>query len=283
LKKKCMNHPSVLGVTRRGFYTDVQAVGILNLRNSLDHLGPRSVQLSVLLHRDQPEQTPDEDAAFREIFASPAVRHWSQLELQKVRLTGELARQMSEPGNLIKLETLSVTDGANDDAVRTLCVASLPRLTGLGIHEVWRRYMNDWTPSLLTPAAVHALAESPLLARLQWLSLWGDWLGDDELRALAASSQITALRELYVWPRPDSWLGLRALLDSPNLANLKVLNLSRINLTSEMAALLAQPQTLPSLVLVHFNYKEPKKHLALLRQRFGDELVQGPVEDGYGY
>ena len=286
LRKQCMSIPGIPGVTRRGFFSSIQAVGIHNLRNSLDRLGPRSVQLSVLLHRDQAGQTPEEDAAFRAIFASSSVQHWTQLEMQKVLLTDELVRSMSVPGNLTGLEILSISDGANDDAVRELAQIGLPQLTGLGIHEVWRRpprgFAEGWAPSLLTPAAVFALAGSPLLARLEWLSLWGDWLGDDELRALAESPRVTALRELYVWPRRDSWVGLQALLESPNLAGLKILNLSRISLTPEIVALLVRPEILPGLIQMHVNYDEPEEHQTLLRRRFGEELIEGPLEDSQG-
>jgi hypothetical protein len=193
---------------------------------------------------------------------------------------------MSEPGNLTGLEFLCISDGADDDAVGALGEVNLPCLMGLGIHEVWRRvprgYTEGWAPSLLTPAAVHALADSSLLSQLRYLSLWGDWLGDDELQALARSPRVAGLDILYVWPRENSWAGLGALIESPHLAGLKRLNCSRIELTREMAELLARPDVLPALVQLDISYEETEEHRALLAGRFGDALVEGPLEDSQG-
>jgi uncharacterized protein (TIGR02996 family) len=287
LKRRCMAVPGVhIGLTNRGFFSDVQVVGLFALRDSLEALGPRSVRLSVLVARQEPDQTPEEDAAFREIFASPWVRHWSLLEMQMVRVTADQVRAMSGPGNLTGLELLCIRDGADDGAIRALGEVQWPRLACLAIHEVWRRpplgYAEAWAPLLLTPAAVHALADSPLLSRLEYLSLWGDWLGDDELLALARSPRVAGLKFLYPWPRRDSWAGLRGLLESPHLAGLTHLNLSRIKLAPDLAALLARPEVLPGLTYLDISFEEPAEHRTVLAGRFGDRLREGPGEDSQG-
>src|SRR5262249_4472157 len=98
-----------------------------------------------------------------EIFASPWVRQWVALETHNLRLTAERVRWMTGPGNLTDLESLCISDGADDDAVWALCKADLPRLKELAIHEVMRR--TGWDDPLLTPAVVPSLALFPMMSR----------------------------------------------------------------------------------------------------------------------
>src|SRR6516164_11630700 len=108
---------------------------------------------------------------------------------------------MIEPDNLTGLVALSVTDGADDDAVRVLCQAHLPQLNMLAIQEVRRSCGEE---SLLTTASVHTLLDSPLMERLEGLLLLVHWRVDDALRALAESSRTAGLKSLLILPKPNS-------------------------------------------------------------------------------
>jgi uncharacterized protein (TIGR02996 family) len=276
----------ILSPTRRGFHADIQA-GVFALRAGLDRLGPYAPRPSVLLSgHGRDEQAAEEEAAgggpdrlgaaLGELFASPWVRQWGALEFFGPRLTAERVRAIFAPGNLTGLDLLGFSGGADDGAVRALTGAALPRLTALGLHEVRGR-----DEPLLTPAAVSVLAASPLLARLRHLSLWGEWVTEDGLRALAGSPRAAGLRSLYVWPRHPSAAGLRVLLRSPHLAGLRRLDLSRVALDPGTVALLARPDILPGLSHVVVSSVQSAE-LAGLARRFGAGLVEGPAEDWLG-
>ena len=281
--------PGVLRGTHRGFLSSVQA-GVFALRDGIRRLGPYTSQLFVLLHGDSGADKEAEaefarggpdglGAALGDLFASEWVREWAELQMLHVRLTEERVRSMTQPGNLCGLKGWVITDGADDGAVRSLASAKLPELKGLAIHEVMRR--AGWDDPLLTPDVVRVLVGSPLLARLEVLSLWGDWLGDEEMQLLAASPGIAGLKSLYVWPRQDSVAGLRALVSSPHLAGLTHLNLSRIAIDPQIVSLLAQRDVLPSLRELDINFEDVCFRDVLL-PRFGDGLLVGSVEDSHG-
>jgi uncharacterized protein (TIGR02996 family) len=278
-----VHDPRILSPTRRGFH-DYLMASVFALRAGLDRLGPYAPRLCVLLGADRAEEKAAEEeaerggpdrvgAALREIFASPWVRHWDALECQSLRLTAERVRALLAPGNLTSLEGLGFAGGADDDAVRVLAQADLPRLTTLAVQEV--RLRDD---PLLTPAALVALAGSPLLGRLQHLDLFGDWVEDDGLGALAGSPRAAGLKSLYLAPRPESAAGVRVLLASPHLAGLTHLELPLFPLDPETVALLARPDVLPCLSTLVVPDEETAD-LTALRRRFGDGLVGGSAED----
>jgi uncharacterized protein (TIGR02996 family) len=263
--------------------------GVLALRDAIDRLGPYAPQPFVLLSGDIPRDTeaeaelapggPDRvGVALRELFGSRWVREWFELQVQSVRLTEERVRWMTGPGNLTGLEALSVKDGADDGAVRALCQADLPRVHTLAIQEV-RRSLGE--PSLLSTATVLALLDSPLMARLEALILFGYWLEDDGLRALAESSRLAGLKSLFVWPRPNCSAGVRAILESPHLAWLTRLDLSGIALGPEMVALLGRPDVLPGLRTLIIAFDDAS-YRDLLLPRFGEELSVGSDEEPQG-
>jgi uncharacterized protein (TIGR02996 family) len=261
--------------------------GVLALRDAIDRLGPYAPQPFVFLSGNrQPHNEAEAElaqggpdrigVALRELFGSRWVREWFELQLDSIRLTEERIRWMTGPGNLTGLEVLSVKDGADDDAVRALCQADLPRLHTLAIQEVRRGAGGE--PSLLTTATVLALLDSPLLARLEGLILFGYWLEDDGLLALAESSRVAGLKSLFVWPQTNSSAGVRALLKSPHLAGLTRLDLSGSALDPEMVALLKRPDLLPNLrrLIIAFN---DVSYRNLLRPRFGEGLFAGSDQE----
>lgn len=263
--------------TQRGFHSSIMT-GVLALRAGLDRLGPYAPRPTVLISAngaaDQAARAeaasggPDRLAgAFREIFASPWVRSWDSLELQSIRLTADWVRWLTEPRNLTGLRQLVFAGGLDDDAVRVLAGADLPRLRVLAVHEVRER-----DGAVLTPAAVAALGRSPLLARVEHLSLMGEWIGDAGLRALAESPRLTGLKHLHLWTRDHTPAGLRALFASPHLAGLKRLDIPWLELNPRTAAVLARPETLPALTRLNVRLRRGAGRTALAR-RFGDGLV----------
>jgi hypothetical protein len=125
--------------------------------------------------------------------------------------------------------------------------------------------------ALLTPAALVALAESPLLAQIEELHLLGNWLGEEGLRALAASPHVVGLKSLNLL-QGASPAGLRAVVESPRLATLARLDLSWTKLDSSLAALLAEPHVLPALIQLAVGPVAPEDRARLAR-RFGDGLT----------
>jgi uncharacterized protein (TIGR02996 family) len=279
-----------LTITRRGFPKDLQTC-LFALRGGIDRLGPYAPRLQLLLDGNiGPEQKAEEEAAgggpdalgdaFRSVFASPWVSEWVSLEMHNLRLTEARALAMTAPGNLTRLEVLLIQDGADDDAVRVIGAARLPRLKRLELQEVMRR--SGWDDPLLTPAVVDTLLNSAVLTQLEYLGLWGNWLGDDQLRAIAESPRLTGLRALYPWPISGSTDGLLAILRSPNLAGLTWLNLSRIGLEPEIVELLERPETLPNLKRLDIADETEPATRERLARRFGEGLVGGPLEDNIG-
>jgi uncharacterized protein (TIGR02996 family) len=279
-----------LYLTRRGFPYDVQT-SLVELRDGIDRLGPYTPRLKLLLGGDTAAEQEAEEAyarggldllgeAFQQLFASPWVRNWESLEMQNLRLTADRALAMTAPGNLTRLEVLHLQDTADDEAVRVLGSANLPRLWAFEIFEVRRR--TGWDDPLLTPAVVGIILESPLLDRLEHLSLCGNWLGNDQLRAIAGSPRMAGLKSFYPWPVAGSTDGLLAILRSPNLAGLTWLNLSRIGLEPEIVELLERPEVLPNLTRLDIDDEtEPVIH-ERLSKRFGKGLIGGPLEDNIG-
>jgi hypothetical protein len=104
------------------------------------------------------------------------------------------------------------------------------------------------------------------------LSLMGEWVGDDGLRALAAAPRPATLRSLRLWTRGHSPVALHSVILSPALAGLTALDLSWMATDSETAALLALPAVLPGLERLALGVVTPADREALAR-RFGGRLT----------
>ncbi len=183
--------PGVTTLMKRGLPFFVES-GVLALRDAIDRLGPYAPEPFVFLHGDLQQHNeaeaelvrggPDRiGEAIRELFGSPWVREWFELQIESIRLTEERVLWMTGPGHLTGLEALSVKDGADDNAVRALCQADLRRLNTLAMQEVRRSCGEEF---LLTSDSVYALLDSPVIERLEGLLLLGYWLADDGLRCL---------------------------------------------------------------------------------------------------
>ncbi len=247
----------VLSPTRRGFHTHIQA-GVLALGDGIDRLGPYAprlvVQLGAATQQDQdaereaaaggPDRVGD---ALRRTFASPWVREWVTLQTYSLRLTADRAVAMTRPGNLTGLVSLAIDGGADDEAVRVFVDADLPQLTHLALVEI--SPMRD--EPLLSAAALDTILESGLAPKLELLRLWGNWFGD----------------------------GLRQVVRSPRLENLKMLDARYAPFDDALLDLLASPSTLPNLDrLVTDELTEHQQ--ARLADRIAAGLVVGPDEDG---
>ena len=76
---------------------------------------------------------------------------------------------------------------------------------------------------------------------------------------------------------------MQALLHSPHLGGLKLLNIAYTELDPAIATQLADPNILPGLEKLVVSYDD-KKYGSLLRPRFGKELYFGSLEreEGFG-
>jgi uncharacterized protein (TIGR02996 family) len=279
------NSAGIYTQTSRGLPYFIET-DVLALRDCIHRLGPYAPEPFVFLSGDrQTHQEAEAElasggtdrigTAIQDLFRSPWVREWSELQLASIRITAGRAHAMIAPDNLSGLSALCVTDGADDGAVQVLSQAHWPRLSSLGIQEVRRSCGEE---SLLTTASIHALLNSSLIERIEGLLLVGHWLTNDGLQALAESSRLVGLKSLFIWPKPNSLAGVRAILESPHLAQLTRLDLSGVALDDEMVALLQQPVVLPGLRTLVIAFESMSYRTSLL-PRFGAGLFVGSDEE----
>jgi uncharacterized protein (TIGR02996 family) len=279
--------------TRRGFVDSVQG-NPWNLRPALPTLGPYAPKLTVHLNGNakrvgQAELTlarggPDAvGEAIRELFTSSWVQSWTVLECHNLPLTEERLRSMIEPGHLLHLERLCLHDSADDGAIRVLGEAALPQLVTLELKQENQRM--GWGRRSLTVQAVRFLIDTTLLEQIQTLSLVGEWLGDAELEALAASPRLASLKHLTLVRRREASKGLNTLLSSRHLANLERLNLAHPRIDDEdypqipeAITILADLQQLPGLRELEISFADTI-YRDLLLPRFGDGLLVPPSDD----
>jgi hypothetical protein len=217
--------------------------------------------------------------ALRDIGRSEWLRYWDELQIHSLRLTEARVRSLTSAGSLTQLIGLSFHGSADDGAMRAATESALPKLRTFGLQEVMFR-----DASLLTPDAGRMLLEATWLDQLQGLVLFGDWLDEHGLRALASSPRLSKLQSLEIRPHPSSWAGegMRELLHSPHFSGLKLLNIAYTELDQAIATQLADPNILPGLEKLVVCYDD-KKYGSLLRPRFGKELYFGSMEPEEGF
>jgi uncharacterized protein (TIGR02996 family) len=277
--------PGIYTQTHRGLPWFVDT-GVFALRDGIDKLGPYAPLPFVLLGGAQTKERQAErefanggpdliGEALREIGRSRWLHQWHELQIQWLRLTEDRVRSLTGAGTLTRLETMVFRGGADDGAVRALAGSHLPRLLVFGLEEV--RIRDN---PLLTPDAVMPLLDAPWLTHVQGLILWGEWLEELALQALASCPRLAGLHWLDILPSLASQAGegMRALLHSPHLAGLKLLNIAPVELDPEIAALLARPDILPGLQTLVVAFDD-EKYRDLLRPRFGKGLYFGSMED----
>jgi uncharacterized protein (TIGR02996 family) len=276
--------PGIHTQTHRGLPW-VAITGVFDLRNGLDRLGPYAPSLFVHLSGDKgKEQQAEKDFAqggpdlvgdaLREIGQSQWLRYWDELQIHSLHLTDERVRSLTGTGKLTQLLGTAFYGSANDGAVRAFAETHVPKLQMFGLQEVMFR-----DHARLTPDVVTILLHANWLHQLQGLSLFGDWLDERGLKALAECPRLAGLHSLEIRPLRSCWAGdgMRALLQSPRLAGLSLLNISFVGLDPEIAALLSGPDVLPglqTLVVTH----DDKKYRELLQPRLGKGLYFGSMD-----
>ncbi len=281
--------PRIHTQTHRGLPW-VAFAGVFDLRDVLDRLGPYAPSLFVHLSGDQgKEQQAEKDfagggpdlvgEALREIGSSQWLRFWDQLQVHSLHLTEDRVRSLTGAGTLTKLLGVAFYGSADDGAVRAIAQSPLPKLQMFGLQEVMYR-----DEPRLSPDVVKTVLDATWLEQLQGLSLFGDWLEEEGLKALASSPRLTGLQSLEIRPRPTCWAGegMRALLHSPCLDGLKFLNIALVGLDPEIATLLARPDILPGLETLVVTFDD-KKYRDLLKPRFGKGLYFGAIEKEEGF
>jgi uncharacterized protein (TIGR02996 family) len=150
---------------------------------------------------------------------------------------GALRTFASSP-TLARLEHLDLS-GSRVGSAGAEALAACPFLTSLTTLVLDRNYIGD--------AGAAALG-SPLLKRLECLSLRRSNLLDRGLEALAGAANLAGLRVLDLGENDRVGEGgIRALAESPHLTNLRALSLSGIALTANGAQALAGSPNLANL------------------------------------
>jgi uncharacterized protein (TIGR02996 family) len=155
-------------------------------------------------------------------------------------LPEELVSALAESPYLRGLRSLSVNYRLPGPRELMALFAAAPHLDELcaqdapvkNLRELWRRGAPARLRRLelvhcrLTDQAVHQLAASPAVGRLEVLRLDGNDLSARAAEAIAASDHLHGLRELSVAGTQLADYGAAALARSPVLRNLRVLNMT---------------------------------------------------------
>ena len=207
--------PGIHTQTHRGLPW-VAIGGLFDLRKGLDRLGPYAPSLFVHLSGNLEKELQAEkefaqggpdlvgDALQRDLGCSEWLRYWDELQVHSLRLTEDRVRSLTSAGSLTQLIGLSFHGSADDGAVRAAAESPLPKLRTFGLQEVMFR-----DASLLTPDAGRILLEATWMDQIQGLVLFGDWLDEQGLRAMASSPRLSGLQSLEIRPHSSSWAGRR--------------------------------------------------------------------------
>jgi uncharacterized protein (TIGR02996 family) len=254
-----------------------------------------------------------------ELLASSGATGLRELDLSgNTCIAGEAWAALAQPPARAGLEALSL-DGCHLRADGLREVVNSPHLTRLGRLSL----EADPERTSVGPQGVRVVCEAQTLPALRELNLYGQGGGSQGLGALAEWPGLGRLTRLDIshfygdypgagpmppayaaFVRSPHWGGLRelnleggqladleAVLDSPNLATLRVLTFTyaflrydgnaEVPLQDEAAALLARCPHFADGVELHIDRKGlTKKGLRLLRDRFGDGLVLYPKDGG---
>ena len=124
----------------------------------------------------------------------------------------------------------------------------------------------------VTAAGALALADSPVLAGLAKLDLWGNKLGDKGVAALVGSPKARNLRELNLSECKLTSSGITAIAESPHLANLRELDICYNDVGLNGARALAGSPHLGGLTELRVGSKLTAAARKALKARFGDRV-----------
>jgi uncharacterized protein (TIGR02996 family) len=190
---------------------------------------PRLAGLRHLGVRDGFSHSPDRwlsQPGMAALVESPHLRGLTRLDFRRFPL-GHEAERLLMKGSRWRLTSLNLDGTMNP----RLCEATwLPELKELSLYACMA-----WQET--TVGLVRELAP----ARLRYLCLGSDAVGDAAAGTIAASAHLAELRELWLtYPRLFTEVGARALADSPYLTKLRLLHIHSMPADSPAGALLRE-------------------------------------------
>ncbi len=215
--------------------------------------------VSALVHLALPSDTVTRAA---EVVASAPFTALSSLDLGPITEAGLRALAASPHlGNLTHLNLLASPIG--DGGMAALC--------GSGLAHTLRRV--EFPNTAISDVAVNALTKSPLFAHMYGprLNLMMNRIGDEGLKAIAASEHLLRFRELVLRENVVGDDGVEALAASPFAANLAFLDFWRNRITDRGAFALARSPHLNQ--VMDLSVKEnavTAAGAAALHERFGE-------------
>ena len=213
-------------------------------------------------------QEPNREAALAELGRLTALE---ELTLAACPLTPQIVHTLLGASVLQRLRTLRLaTDELRDGLPALLESPELPRLTSLQFSHA--RYFSRGTCAPGAPPVdpLGLLAGSPLLPRLERLSLAGNAMDGETLRALLAWPALDRLRVLDLSANQLDAGAVEHFLAAPHLPPLRALYLRHNGLGDRGLRLLAATDRLPHLAVldVRNNGTTPAAE-GELRERFG--------------
>jgi hypothetical protein len=204
-----------------------------------------------------------EGDALQRLTGSRRLRHLEQFHLGGARLDSDALAALAASPVFARLTSLTLGNGSlAPEGLRALAsAASAPGLRNLNLES--SRLGGD--------EGVAVLARSDSWPALRRLNLYDTDLGPDGALALADSPALDPVTYLSLGSNWVGDVGARALAASPHVANLRFLDLDRCDITAEGARALADSPFLGKLRSLRMgDNRFQTKGRTILRERFGD-------------
>jgi uncharacterized protein (TIGR02996 family) len=194
-----------------------------------------------------------------------------ELTLTVFPITPQAVHTLLEASVLQRLRALRLASDQLREGLRTLLEKpELPRLTALQISHTGHLSRQGYTSRGLLAEYLPLLARSPLLPRLERLSLAGNAMDGATLRALLAWPALGRLRVLDLSANRLDDNAVEQFLAAPHLPPLRALYLRWNSLSNRGLGLLAATDRFPHLAVLDVrNNGTSQTAEAALRERFG--------------
>jgi uncharacterized protein (TIGR02996 family) len=224
------------------------------------------------------------DAAIARLFGGKAFTGLEGLELDTGKLSPAGLKAIATAAPLKRLKSLKISFRRIPGMAKIVAGAAFwPHLEELevarcglgnaGLAELLAKRTKLQTLEAannnITTSGALALADSPMLASLTKLDLWGNKIGDKGVAALVGSPKARNLRELHLYDCKLTVSGITAIAESPHLANLRELWIAGNKLDLKGARALAASPHLAGLISLSAGSNPNATARKALKQRFG--------------